>query len=100
MKSLHIFECGPRVVSSGLADPRESRCHAVGDSRLTRRGTTHSRDLSGRGTARAEDAQGTPTQSHIYEEYGRPARVAVAEGEEVPGDGKYNLTLNTRSRTS
>ena len=26
---------------------------------------THSRDLSGRGTARAEDAQGTPTQSHI-----------------------------------
>ena len=33
--------------------------------RLTRRGATHSRDLSGRGTARAEDAQGTPTQSHI-----------------------------------
>ena len=25
----------------------------------------HSRDLSGRGTARADDAQGTPTQSHI-----------------------------------
>ena len=24
-----------------------SRCHTVGDSRLTRRGTTHSRDLSG-----------------------------------------------------
>ena len=37
----------------------------VRDSRLTRRGTTHSRDLSGRGAARAEDAQGTPTQSHI-----------------------------------
>jgi hypothetical protein len=29
-----------------------------------RRGTTHSWDLPGRGTARAEDAQGTPTQSH------------------------------------
>ena len=27
--------------------------------------TTHSWDLSGRGTTRAEDAQGTPTQSHI-----------------------------------
>ena len=34
-------------------------------SRVTRRGTTHSRDLSGRGAARAEDAQGTPTQSQI-----------------------------------
>ena len=33
--------------------------------RLTRRGTTHSWDLSGRGTTRAEDAQGTPTQSHV-----------------------------------
>ena len=42
-----------------------SSCHTVGDSRLTRRGTTHSRDISGRGAARAEDAQGTPTQSHI-----------------------------------
>ena len=41
------------------------RLHTVWDSRLTRRGTTHSRDLSGRGAARAEDAQGTPTQSHI-----------------------------------
>jgi hypothetical protein len=29
------------------------------------RGTTHSWDLSGRGTTRAEDAQGTPIQSHI-----------------------------------
>jgi hypothetical protein len=28
--------------------------------------TTHSRDLSGRGAARAEDAQGTPAQSHIH----------------------------------
>jgi len=27
--------------------------------------TTHSWDLSGRGTTRAEDAQGTPAQSHI-----------------------------------
>ena len=27
--------------------------------------TRHSRELSGRGAARAEDAQGTPTQSHI-----------------------------------
>ena len=27
--------------------------------------TTHSWDLSGRGAARAEDARGTPTQSHI-----------------------------------
>ena len=42
-----------------------SSCLSFGDSRLTRRGTTHSRDLSGRGAARAEDAQGTPTQSHI-----------------------------------
>ena len=32
---------------------------------IKRRGTTHSRDLSGRGAARAEDAQGTPSQSHI-----------------------------------
>ena len=30
-----------------------------------RQGTTHSRDLSGRGAARAEDAQWTPTQSHL-----------------------------------
>ena len=42
---------------------------------LTRRGTAHSQDLSWRGAARAEDAQWTPTQSHIsssmlvYEEY-------------------------------
>ena len=42
-----------------------SSCHTVGDSRLTRRGATRSRDLSARGAARAEDAQGTPTQSHI-----------------------------------
>jgi hypothetical protein len=28
----------------------------------TRRGTRHSRDLSGRGAARAKDAQGTPTR--------------------------------------
>jgi hypothetical protein len=42
-----------------------SSCHTVGDSRLTRGGTTHSRDLSRRGAARAEDAQGTPSQSHI-----------------------------------
>ena len=34
-------------------------------SRLTRPGTTHSWDLSGRGTTRAEDAQGTPTESYI-----------------------------------
>ena len=33
--------------------------------RLTRRGTTHSWDLSGRGTTRAEDAQGKPTQNHL-----------------------------------
>jgi len=40
-------------------------CHTVGGSRLTRRGTTHSRDLSGRGAARAEVDRGKPTQSHI-----------------------------------
>jgi len=43
--------------------------HAAWDFRrvgwLTRRGSTHSWDLSGRGTTGAEDAQGTPTQSHI-----------------------------------
>ena len=32
---------------------------------FSRRGITHSRDLSGMGTARAENDQGTPTQSHI-----------------------------------
>ena len=54
------------------APPAEFR-----DLRLTRRGTIHSRDLSGRGTTRAEDAQGGPTQSHIspsilvYEHEGR-----------------------------
>jgi hypothetical protein len=31
----------------------------------TRRGPTHSQDLSDKGAARAEDAQGTPNQSHI-----------------------------------
>ena len=59
-------------------------------SRFTRRGTTHSRDLSRRDTTRAEDAQGTPTQSHIspsiisYEE--QPCRGDVGElavGEEA-----------------
>ena len=34
-------------------------------SRLTRRRTTNSWDLSGRGTMRAEDTHGTPTWSHI-----------------------------------
>ena len=40
---------------------------------------SHSWDISGRGTTRAEDAQETPTQSHIspsilvYEEYPPPA---------------------------
>ena len=32
--------------------------------RLTRRGTTHSQDLSGRGALRAENVQRTSTQSH------------------------------------
>ena len=32
---------------------------------LTRRGTTHSREISGRGAARAEDSQGAPAQSHV-----------------------------------
>ena len=45
--------------------PRRALRGTVGDSRLMRRGTTLSRGLSRRGAARAEDAQGTPTQSHI-----------------------------------
>ena len=44
-----------------------------GDSRLTGRGITHSRDLCGRGAARAGNAQGTPTQSHM------PPRILVYE---------------------
>ena len=47
--------------SPGLRRPPPT----VGDSRLTRRGTTHAPDLSRRGAARAEDAQDTPTQSHV-----------------------------------
>ena len=47
-----------------LRKPNQS-CRTVGNSRLTHRGTTHSRYFSGRGAVRAEDAQGTPTQSHI-----------------------------------
>ena len=35
------------------------------ESFLSRCGTKYSRDLSGRGTTRADDAQGTPTQSHM-----------------------------------
>jgi len=42
-----------------------SSCHTVGDSSLTRQGTTHSRDLSGRGAARADDDQETTFQSRI-----------------------------------
>ena len=51
------------------------------------------RDLSGRGAARAEDAQGTPTQSRIslsklvYEDYRHPrpdSGRGLAECAEVP----------------
>ena len=52
------------VVCVGVIDSGSSS-HTVGHSRLTRRGTKQTWDLSGRGTTRAEDAQGTPTQSHM-----------------------------------
>ena len=54
----HIRQSSP---DSGLG----FQADRLGDSRLTRRGTTHSRDISGRGAAKAENAQGTPTQSNI-----------------------------------
>ena len=63
LASLHILKKKRRGVRKPVLFG--SSCHTVGDSRLTRGGTTHSRDLSGRGTAREEDAQATPTQSHI-----------------------------------
>jgi len=53
----------------------------VSCSGLIDSGFVGSTDLSGRGTTRAEDAQGTPTQSHIspsiqeYEDYRQKYRV-------------------------
>jgi len=72
-------------------------CHAVGDSKLTRRGTTHSRDLSGRSTTRAEDAQGTPTQSHIS-----PSILVYEENLDglVPGDNSSSSLLLSRLELS
>ena len=52
------------VSGGGSAPDIEIQCvETLIDSGL-RRGTTHSRDLSGRGAAMAKDAQGTPHQSH------------------------------------
>ena len=52
----------------------------IGDDRL-RVGWLNSWDLSGRGTTRAEDAQGTPTQSHIS------PSILVYEDKVVPAAG-------------
>jgi len=54
--------------------------------------TAHSRDPSGRGTARAEDAQGTPTQSHITPSIRRLAAHAAERG---VGAGVASLIRNT-----
>ena len=53
------------------------------DSRLTRRGTTNSRDHSGRGAASAEDAQGAPAQIHIS------PSIQVSE-ENISGSGGWS----------
>ena len=56
--------------------PRAGRQGQVRHRLLRQEGVHHiHRDLSGRGTTRAEDAQGTPTQSHIS-----PSVLVYADG--------------------
>jgi len=51
------FSSNPRIMRRGLAPSHRPM--------QERRGTTHSRELSGRDATRAENVPGTPTQSHI-----------------------------------